>query len=171
MKRYDVQPTYFVYGGLVFCPLTLNYLLTWGDDWSENAPYDLLSYFVDGELALEGEEVVVIIKVLASNLNNGYDGLINDRIVEVNGMPIRNLQDLIRIVETETENPFVVFKTDDNQTIALERSKAEATQAEILTTYRIAEDRSANLKAATGIKSAGGKTPAGSSTAEATALR
>jgi hypothetical protein len=171
MKRYDVQPTYYVYGGLVFCPLTLNYLLSWGDDWSEDAPYSLLNYFVDGELTREGEEVVVIIKVLASNLNNGYDDLVDSRIVEVNGKPILNLQDLIRTVETDTETEFVVFKTEHNQSIALDRKKAEAAQAEILTTYRIAEDRSVDLKAAADNDATGGKKLAGCSTAEATALQ
>jgi hypothetical protein len=171
MKRYDVQPTYYVYGGLVFCPLTLNYLLSWGDDWSEDAPYSLLNYFVDGEITREGEEVVVIIKVLASNLNNGYDDLVDSRIVEVNGKPILNLQDLIRTVETDTETPFVVFKTEHNQSIALDRKKAESAQAEILTIYQIAEDRSADLKAAADNNSTNGKKLAGSSTDETTALQ
>ena len=171
MKRYDVQPTYYVYGGLVFCPLTLNYLLSWGDDWSEDAPYSLLNYFVAGELTREGEEVVVISKVLTSNLNNGYGDMVDSRIVEVNGKPIRNLQELIRAVETDTETPFVVFKTEHNQNIALDRKKAEAVQAEILTTYRIAEDRSADLKAAADKNSTNGKKLAGSSTAETTALQ
>jgi S1-C subfamily serine protease len=165
MKRYDVQPTYYVYGGLVFCPLTLNYLLSWGDDWSEDAPYNLLTYFVDGELTREGEEVVIIIKVLAYDLNNGYDNLVNDRIVQVNGKPIRSLQDLIRTVETDTENPFVVFKTEDNQTIALDRKMAEAAHGVILSTYRIAEDRSADLKAAAGNNEADGKKMVGSNKA------
>lgn len=171
MKRYDVQPTYYVYGGLVFCPLTLNYLLTWGDDWSEDAPYNLLTYFVNGKLTRAGEEVVVIIKVLASNLNNGYDDLVDGRIVEVNGKSIRNLQDLIRTVETDTANPFVVFKTEENQTIALDRKKAETAHAEILSTYRIAEDRSADLKAAAENKATDGKKVAESGMVESGAVR
>jgi len=170
MKRYDVQPTYYVYGGLLFCPLTLNYLLSWGDDWPEDAPYNLLSYFVDGELTKEGEEVVVIIKVLASDLNNGYDDLVDSRIVEVNGKPILNLQDLIRTLETGTETPFVVFKTEHNQSIALDRKKSEAAHAEILATYRIADDRSPDLKTAAISKSAADNKVAASDPAESSAM-
>ncbi len=128
-------------------------------------PYNLLTYFVDGRLTREGEEVVIIIKVLAYDLNNGYDNLVNDRIVQVNGKPIRSLQDLIRTVETDTENPFVVFKTEDNQTIALDRKMAEAAHGVILSTYRIAEDRSADLKAAAGNNEADGKKMVGSNKA------
>jgi hypothetical protein len=165
--KYDVQPTYYVFGGLVFCPLTLNYLLTWGDDWSEDAPYNLLTYFVDGELAREGEEVVIIIKVLAGDVNNGYEDLVDSRVVEVNGKKIRNLQELIEAVETDVENPFVAFKTEHHQTIAIDRKKAAAAHAEILSIYRIAEDRSSDLKEAASTGRANGKDMASSGAPEA----
>jgi hypothetical protein len=149
--KYDVRPTYYVYGGLVFCPLTLNYILTWGDDWAKDAPYNLLTFLADGRLTRQGEEAVIIIKALPSGVNNGYEDYINKRIVEVNGKKIKNLQDLIRTVEDNPETPYVVFKTAANTTIALDRKKAEAEQAEILKTYRIAADRSADLKTAVGL--------------------
>ena len=148
LSKYDVRPTYFVYGGLVFCPLTLNYILTWGDDWAEDAPYNLLAYLVDGKLTRQGEEVVIIIKALPSGVNNGYESYVNQRIAAVNGKKIRNLQDLIRTVEENTETPYVVFKTRANKSIVLNRQKVEAEQAGILKTYQIAADRSANLKTA-----------------------
>ena len=148
LMKYDVRPTYYVYGGLVFCPLTLNYILTWGDDWAKDAPYNLLAFLADGRLTRKGEEAVIIIKALPSGVNNGYEDYINKRIVEVNGKKIKNLQDLIRTVEDNSETPYVVFKTAASTTIALDRKKAEAEQAEILKTYQIAADRSANLKTA-----------------------
>jgi S1-C subfamily serine protease len=155
MAQYDVQPSYYIYGGLVFCPFSLNYLLSWGDDWSEDAPYNLLTYFVDGKLSQAGEEVVIVIKVLADEINSGYENLVNDRIVEVNGKKILNLRDLIRAVEADSADPYVVFKTRDNDSIALDRRRAEASHAEILSTYRVTEDRSADLNAADGKKLAG----------------
>jgi S1-C subfamily serine protease len=169
MAKYDVQPSYYVFGGLVFCPLTLNYLLTWGDDWSEDAPYNLLTYFADGELTRQGEEVVVIIKVLASDVNNGYGDMINTRVVEANGEKIRNLEGLIRAVETDTGNPFVAFKTEHHQTIVVDRKKAEAAHDEILSAYRIAEDRSPDLKEAASSNKANGKKMARSGAPEADA--
>jgi S1-C subfamily serine protease len=169
--KYDVRPSYYVFGGLVFCPLTLNYLLTWGDDWSEDAPYNLLNYFVDGELTREGEEVVVIIKVLAGDVNNGYEDLVDSRVVEVNGKKIRNLQELIEAVETDVENPFVAFKTEHHQTIAIDLKKAAAAHAEILSIYRIADDRSSDLKEAAGNNRAGGKEMAGTGAPETDAAR
>ena len=171
LARYNVQPTYYVYGGLVFCPLTLNYLLTWGDDLSEDAPYNLLTYLIEEKPSWEGEEVVIIIKILAGDVNSGYDDLINTRIQTVNGKRALNLQRLIDFVETDTDKPFVVFKTVDDQTIVIDRKKAEAAHEEILSTYRIAEDRSPDLKEAVSSDKANGKEMARSAEPKADALR
>jgi len=148
MMRYDVRPTYFLYGGLVICPLTFDYIKAWGDDWSENAPYNLVNFFTHSRPTQEGEEVVIIIKVLPSGINNGYDDFTNERIVEVNGQKIRHLRHLVSIVESSFKNPFIVFKTEKGHTIALDRKKADEKQAEILGTYRISADRSTDLQVA-----------------------
>ena len=74
-----------------------------------------------------------------------------------NGKLIHNLQELIDAVETDTDAPLVVFKTEDNDTIAIDRKRAEAAQDEILSTYRIGEDRSPDLKAAASYDKADGK--------------
>jgi hypothetical protein len=144
--QYDVRPSYFVYGGLVFCPVTYNYLTTWGSDWDENAPYNLLTYFLEGKPTREGEEVVVAIKVLPSDVNSGYEAFVDERIVEVNGDKVLNLRDLMRAVESNSGDRYVVFKTGSNEIIALDRTRVEAGQGEILATYEIPSDRSADLK-------------------------
>jgi hypothetical protein len=177
LARYDVQPSYYVYGGLVFCPLTLNYLLTWGDNLWEDAPYHLMSYFIEEEPSREGEEVVIIIKVLAGDFNNGYDDLVNSRIRYVNGKRIHNLQELIHIVEAGTKaetgigEPFVTFTTVNDQKIAIDRKRAEAAQNEILATYRIGEDRSPDLKALAGADTAGAKEISATRSTEAVTLK
>ena len=155
----------------MFCPLTLNYLFTWGNDLWEDAPYNLLTYFTKGKPTREGEEVVIIIKVLASDFNNGYDNLVNLRILEVNGKKIRNLRELIHAIEKGTEEPFVVFKTAGDQTIAIDRQKAEAARGEILSVYRIGEDRSSDLKAVASDDNAGGKMISGTHSTEAVTLK
>ena len=42
MWRYGREPSYYIYGGLVFCPLTLDYLRTWGEQWVESNQAALL---------------------------------------------------------------------------------------------------------------------------------
>jgi S1-C subfamily serine protease len=148
MMKYDVRPTYFIYGGLVFCPLTLNYIKTWGKKWLSNAPSNLLNYFLNGQVSQAGEHVVIIIKVLPSQINNGFDGFINQRVVEVNGQKIRNLKELIQYTLISSEDPFVVFKTENNQTLAFDRRAVDEEQTELLKIYRITEDRSSDLQVA-----------------------
>lgn len=150
MMRYDVQPTYFIYGGLVFCPVTLNYIMTWGEKWSRNAPSNLLNYFLNGQISQAGENVVIIIKVLPSEINIGFDEFINKRVIEVNGQKIRDLQDLIQNISINSENPFVTFKTENNQTLAFDRKAVQEEQTELLQIYRITEDRSSDLQVASG---------------------
>ena len=79
-------------------------------------------------------------------MNSGYENDVNRRVTEVNGIKIRNLQDLIATVEDGSETPYVVFKTTGNKTIALDRKKAEDEHGGILELYQIAADRSVNLE-------------------------
>jgi S1-C subfamily serine protease len=145
MMRYDVRPTYFICGGLVFCPLSLNYLLTWGEDWDEDAPSNLLNYFSNGKLREKDEEVVIVIKVLAADLNSGYDDFTDERIVKVNGKKINNIRELIAIVENSTDAPFLVFENENKKIIALDRDLSIKEQKNILRIYNIPKDRSRDL--------------------------
>lgn len=147
MMRYDVRPTYYVYGGMVFCPLTLNYLQTWSN-WKRNTPVNLLHYWRNGRPTAEGEEVVVLIKVLSADVNNGYDNFINERIVQVNGTKFTNLREMVRLIEQASDEPFVVFENEKGARMSLERGRVKAEQAAILQTYDIARDRSEDLVAA-----------------------
>ena len=142
----DVLPTYYTYGGLVFCPLTMNYLLTWGDKPNTDAPPNLIYFLINNEPTVKGEEVVIIVKVLTSEVNNGYQDFVNERITEVNGKKIKNLRDLIRIVEGSEMDRFVVFKNQQGRKIVLDRKMVEKEQDKILRTYRIRSDRSEDLR-------------------------
>ena len=146
MPLYDVEPDYYIYGGLVFCPLTYNYLLTWGNDPEDDAPAELSQYLVNNKPTVEGEEVVVLINVLSSDVNSGYRDYKNSRITKVNGRKIRNLQDLIRAVEKGNGQRFVEFENDERIRMVLDREEADRQKQRILKTYRIPFDRSEGLR-------------------------
>jgi S1-C subfamily serine protease len=145
METYDTQPTYYIYGGLVFCRLNKNLLQSWGGNWFQSAPRELVAILSSNFQETEGEEVVLLLKVLASDINEGYHGKACIIIEQVNGQPILNLQDLIRLVETG-DDPYVVFHTRGGQLMALGRERVRAGQPNILKTYRIAWDRSEDLR-------------------------
>lgn len=145
-ERYDIRPTYFVYGGLIFIPLTRNYLMSWGEDWFNNAPKNLVALHKFGRSALKGEEAVILSKVLPAEVNSGYHDYRDLRIIEVNGRRIYNLRDLIHIIESSVNSPFVEFKSQQGLNIVLDRKQVTRAQAGILKTYSAPEDRSADLR-------------------------
>ena len=143
-ERYDVNPTYYIYGGLVFCPLTTSLLQTWGENWTTSAPRNLLSFLdrnaKDGRI----DEVVVMLRVLPSDLNRGYHGITSFVVKKVDGREIRNLKELIAITENQT-NQFVRCEDADGNMIVLDRERVKKVQGDILKTYDIARDRSDDL--------------------------
>ncbi|MCH9683380.1 MAG: trypsin-like peptidase domain-containing protein, partial [Deltaproteobacteria bacterium] len=86
---YDVKPTYFLHGGLLFVPLSRDFLKTWGDDWWTSAPGHLLAYFEYGVRSPQRTQVVVLQKVLADQVTQGYSDFESLVIDSVEGVEIR----------------------------------------------------------------------------------
>jgi hypothetical protein len=143
--QYDIPPTYFIYSGLVFSPLTEDYLKVWADELEKFTPKDLIAYYTDKNLTVEGEEVINMINVLPHNVNNGYHDLYDCVITEVNGKKVHNLKELIHIVENDTKSNFLEFKTKLDKYIVLDRKRATEAHAEILEIYGVPSDRSVDL--------------------------
>lgn len=141
MEQYDVQPRYFVYGGLVFCPVTVNLLKSWGNDWYDNAPKDLTALLGNNYLTDERDEVVLLLKILAADINHGYQDFSTWVVDSVDGAPVTSLAQMIAQVEREDAGPFVVFGNEKGQQIVLDRERVKKAQADIQRTYRIPEDR------------------------------
>lgn len=146
LEQYDVRPRYLVYGGLVFCPLTANFLKSWGPNWFDAAPEDLVSVLGFNYVTDERDEVVLLQKVLAADVNQGYQDFNNWTIAEVNGKKVKSLRDLAQIIEAAKSDPFITLTSKYGQQIVLEPKHAEESQATILETYRIPSDRSDDLK-------------------------
>ncbi len=144
-ERYDVMPTYFLYGGLVFCPLTIDLLKAWGDNWMKDAPNNLLSLIDIANEDAGRDEVVVLLRVLPADLNQGYQDVSSAIITKIDGRAIRSLRDLIGAIEGGT-NQFVVFGDDKGHGVVLNREHVKMEQAAILKTYQIPFDRSGDLR-------------------------
>ena len=117
----------------------------WGDDWLKDAPTKLLSFLESNYKATEDQEVTLLQKVLASDINQGYHDLSDLIITKVNGKKIINLRDLIRRVENDTNDKYIVFEDSDGKEIVLNRKKTMEGNEQILATYHIGQDRSQDL--------------------------
>jgi S1-C subfamily serine protease len=143
--RYDVKPTYYLYGGLLFVPLSRDFLTTWGSEWWQEAPSELVSIYENEIRTPARSEIVVLQKVLADRVNQGYHGFAALAIDRVDGRRIRHLRDLIRSVDSAT-GEFIHFQSRDGSIIVLDRELAEKRNRGILRRYGVPFDRSEDLR-------------------------
>jgi len=146
MEEYETLPSYYIYGGLILCPLTKNLLDIWGAQWYQSAPKELIYPLLNSNIPeREGQQVVVLLKALAAKVNQGYQNVNSWVVDKVNGEKIWNLRELIEKVENSLD-PYIVLEDKWGQQIVVDRVEAENTEQEILQTYRIPFDRSEDLR-------------------------
>jgi S1-C subfamily serine protease len=145
MERFDEEPVYFIYGGFVFSPLTVNLLKEWGNEWWRDAPLNFLYQFMQGEPTETQREVVVIVDVLSDEINMGYEQAYWEAVVFANGKRIGKLRDLIDALESN-RGPYQVIETQSKSQIIIDRKEAEKSAKRILKQYKIGGDRSEDLR-------------------------
>jgi len=147
-EQYDKPPTYYVIGGLVFETLTLNYLMEYGSekDWYLNAPKELVNFYLNGEPTEEQREIVVLVKVLADEINVGYHDFVDAVISSVNGVKISRIADLVRGFENN-KGEYHVIEDIRGFKMVLDRKRVDESRERILKKYKIGADRSIDLKA------------------------
>jgi hypothetical protein len=91
------------------------------------------------------EEVVIVLKVLAADVNQGYHTFNNWIVHKVNGEQVRSLAHLMELVENPEDGDYMEFEGGMGQQLVLDRDQVAAQQERILKTYRIAADRSSDL--------------------------
>ncbi len=141
-NQHDKLPRYVVYGGLVFTPLSLDFVKTLGSSPME-APYELLYelYYRPYETPDKARpEPVVLASVLADecNVNVGTRGrLLVDRI---NGVRIEKLEDVVRAFEKNTGAYDTVEFVPHGYFESLDRAEVAKAKHRILKNYNIPSD-------------------------------
>ena len=144
LEQYETLPSYYIYGGLIFCPLSRNLLHIWGSQWYQSAPTELIYHLQNNIPEREGQQVVVLLKALAADVNEGYQNVKSWVVDTVNGEKIWNLSDLVTKVEA-IQGDYIILENKWDRQIVIDREMAENTNQEILKIYRIPFDRSEDL--------------------------
>lgn len=131
-------------GGLVFEPLTVNLLKEW-DEWTTITLINLVNYYCHGEPEDDRREIIVLIKVLADEINVGYHDLEHNVISYVNGKKISTMKDLVDAFE-EHEGKYHSIVDERGYKIVLDKSKVDENNQRILEKYKINSDRSKDLE-------------------------
>ena len=127
---YDVMPKYFIYGGYTFVPLTRNLLM------STNATLLQLRESASQWATDEKEEVVVLLKVLASKISRGDHNFSYWIVDKVNDKEFKNFKEFIEIIKN-FKGEYLVFENKDGIKVAVDRKKALEIEKTILERYSI----------------------------------
>ncbi len=136
--RHDVPPTYLVFAGLVFQPVTRDYLTTW-ESWWDKAPKEFLNAYYWGERTAARRELVALTTVLEDPITTGYATFANESVVRVGEHVPRDLEDLARLLDAA--RGLVTIEVNSGALIVLDAEEARAATPRILAEHGVPRDR------------------------------
>jgi S1-C subfamily serine protease len=139
-NQYDVLPPYYIYGGLVFTTLSLDYLKTFGQDWSNSAGRDLIYELVYRHLEKPKEwrpQPVVLASILDAPVNANFSTRGQAMVDKINGVRIEQLSDVPKAFALAKGGDSIVEFSPDHHFEVINSSEAEKALPEILQTYSV----------------------------------
>jgi S1-C subfamily serine protease len=142
--QYTALPRYYVHAGLVFTPLSLDYLRTLGRNAPDPANAELyyeLYYRRNESPSTVRPEPIVLASVLADAVNANFSTRGRVLVDKINGTKIQKLDDVIRAFDTNTSEFDTVEFLPHHNLECLDRAEVAKANSSILRTYSIAKDR------------------------------
>ncbi|GMI76586.1 degradation of periplasmic proteins 9, DegP protease 9 [Hibiscus trionum] len=141
-----IPPSYYIIAGFVFTTVSVPYLRSeYGKDYEYEAPVKLLDKLLHSMPQSPDEQLVVVSQVLVSDINIGYEDIVNTQVFALNGKPVKNLRTLAEMVEN-CDDEFMKFDLEYEQIVVLRTTIAKAATPDILATHCIPSAMSADLK-------------------------
>jgi S1-C subfamily serine protease len=142
--QYSALPRFYVYGGLVFTPLSLDYLRALGRTTPDPSNAELfyeLYYHRQEDTATARREPVVLSSVLADAVNANVAIRGRSLVDKINGLRIETLEDAVRALETSTNAYDIIEFLPHNNFECLDRAEVAKANPGILKTYGVEKDR------------------------------
>jgi len=134
--EHDKLPKYYIFGGVVFMPLSKNYLFEWGRSWVQKAPIRFVDIVKNDNVPdKDRKEIVFLQSVLADRENAGYD-LSHAIVTEVNGIKVDSFKTLVSAIE-QSKDQDVKISLQGGSLIILNQDKAKSANARLLQRYGI----------------------------------
>lgn len=143
-QHFDLPPSYFIFAGLVFVPLTQPYLHEYGPDWYNTSPRRLCDRALKGVPSVADQEVVVLSRVLVDQVNSGFERLAELEVKAVNGREITNLRGLRDAVRGCTDE-YLRLDLDDDRVVVVGVEAGKRASPRILRRYRVPRGVSEDL--------------------------
>ncbi|MBW2270447.1 MAG: hypothetical protein JRH16_17925 [Deltaproteobacteria bacterium] len=140
-RRDGAAPAYFVAGGLIFRALDGPFLRTWGSNWAESAPSELVTrYHLQAHAqAPERRRLMIVSSVLPDRYNLGYHGVARRIVESVNGQAVNSVED-IAAAFAAPEGEFHVVRLAPNsefRELVLDATEFETASKRILEAYDV----------------------------------
>ncbi len=135
---FDEAPRFVIAGGLVFSELSRQFLREWGPRWPNEAPLKLV--YLDrfqGELPPDQGRVVFLSGVLPGPNTIGYENLQFEIVSEVNGKPIRSLEDVAAALDAPLDGFHQIKLAEDPGVIVLDVEGSKAADELIKQQYNL----------------------------------
>jgi len=134
--EHDKSARYYLFGGIVFVPLTVNYLQGWGRNWYSKAPIGLLYPILNQkDLDQNLDELVVLSSILPNEENADYAEAGNI-VSKVNGTKVLSLKHLADLIEKSKEQ-YVKIELENSKSIILDKAKALEADKKTMQQYGI----------------------------------
>ncbi|MBL9127495.1 MAG: hypothetical protein JNL97_07610, partial [Verrucomicrobiales bacterium] len=143
-NQHDRPPKYFVHGGLVFTPLSQDYLRTFGRDWGDSASGELVYelFYVRHEKPESARpEPIVLAGMLAHPVNANFNVRGRALVDKINGIRIEKIEDVVRAFDSKADGQHLIEFVGKQGFECLDRDEARAANALILKTYGVTNDR------------------------------
>ncbi len=140
--RFDEAPEYLIVGGMIFMPLTIEYLRAFGDQWKNTAPFRLLYHTLEPTLS-ENEKIVILSSVLPDPYNLGYSDYRFMTVDSVNDQKVQTLKQFEQALSLNKGefHKITFLKGRAPQQAILDAKTLDETNQRILKKFSIPSDR------------------------------
>jgi len=141
----SVAPTYYIKAGMVFEPLTINYLRPYliSQLKNKNFPYNLIHKFQTAKVTKDKKEIVILVSVLADDANLGYHKVKNKIIEKVNGNSFKDFFEFTQLLTSDVE--FIKLEDDNGDIYIINQELTKKRNELIKNRYGIKSLCSQNL--------------------------
>jgi hypothetical protein len=133
---FEKEPRYYLFGGMIFTPLTVNFLKVWGSKWLSKAPSELMHIATNQQkIDRDIKELVMLNNILPNDENANYQfGFIV--VSEVNGEKVTSLDHFVKLIEESKERYInILFISEDR--LILDKEEAFLSDKSTMKNYGI----------------------------------
>ncbi|MEM7437448.1 MAG: trypsin-like peptidase domain-containing protein [Myxococcota bacterium] len=135
-RRTTDPPRYYIFGGLVFQPLSEEFIDEPGVVYEDADVYATS----DNVVTKERREVILLQRILPDRVNRGYQRWGGEIVHRVNGVVPRDLDHLVDLIE-HAQGRWLRLVLSGGYVLTLDLKEARASASRILDSYGIPEDR------------------------------